>query len=208
MQLIVNTINGHVYGNFYVKDIDEKMKLELLLHQKAEQDSLTHLYNRESIESQITEKLQNQSKDGLQSALFMIDIDNFKMINDTFGHEIGDKVLCAIAGKLKTLFRQSDVIGRMGGDEFIIFMSDLNSEEYATTKGEQLCRELNMNFDVDGRNCKVTTSIGIAIAPMHGRTYKELYVNADVAVYVAKRSGKNSYNIFGEAGKIVERGHI
>ncbi|MGO5051102.1 EAL domain-containing protein [Lachnospiraceae bacterium LCP25S3_G4] len=193
MQLIRNRKNNHIIGNLFIRDIDEKKKVEILLRQKAELDPLTKLYNREALESKIEGCLKNQIEQGIQSAFFMIDIDNFKAINDSHGHVVGDRILYIIAQRLKMLFRKSDVVGRIGGDEFIVFMSEICSVKSVHIKAKQVCDTLNINFQEDGVCCSTTCSIGVALSPMCGKSYRELYIHADSAAYHAKRGGKNSY---------------
>lgn len=124
-------------------------------------------------------------------ALFMIDTDNFKQINDTEGHMIGDIVLTEMASGMKKIMRDSDVVGRIGGDEFTIFMKNISSVKDAEKKAEELLYMFRHLFQKEKSFLKVTCSIGIAIYPKDGTTFKEIYARADKALYQAKIIGKN-----------------
>lgn len=126
----------------------------------------------------------------------MIDTDNFKQINDTRGHMIGDVVLSEIASGMKKIIRSSDIVGRIGGDEFIIFMKGIPSPETAKAKAKELVTMFHQLFSEEKNSVNVTCSIGIAISPRDGKTFKEIYSNADKALYQAKDQGKDQYVIY------------
>lgn len=157
-------------------------------------DSLTDLLNRAETERQIEHFiLQSPKKKG---ALFMLDTDDFKLINDTKGHIVGDFVLAEIASGMKKIMRRNDIVGRIGGDEFIIFMKDIRSVEEAEKKAEDLLTMLRHLFDNEKSSVKVTCSIGVSIFPKNGRNFKELYAKADQALYQIKGQGKNNYCLY------------
>ncbi len=182
--------------SFYSLGLDitqERKKLETL-QSKAEKDSLTGIYNRAETEKQIKKYLiENLHSKG---ALFMIDTDNFKQINDTEGHMVGDVVLAELANGMKRLMRDSDIVGRIGGDEFTVFMKDISSRKDAEKKAQELLHMFGHLFDSEKSPMKVSCSIGIAFYPSDGHTFKELYSNADKALYQAKMQGKNCVFVY------------
>jgi diguanylate cyclase (GGDEF)-like protein len=128
-----------------------------------------------------------------EHALMCIDLDNFKSINDLFGHLYGDNVLKEAAGIMKNLFRSDDVLGRFGGDEFVIFVRAIPNIDFVKEKAAELNSRLNKTYEKDGVECTVSASIGIAIFPSDGTAYSVLHQKADEASYAAKKSGKNTY---------------
>jgi diguanylate cyclase (GGDEF)-like protein len=163
------------------------------LARMAERDCLTGLFNRASARRRIEEYLNRATAE--QAALLVIDLDNFKDINDHCGHLIGDEALCGMGELLQRVFRSSDVVSRVGGDEFIVFMPSISSARDVMGKAEIILDSLaqkKSSRDLDENSC-TTCSIGIALFPQHGKDYEELFSVADAAMYQAKESGKNSY---------------
>lgn len=184
--------------SFYSIGIDitkERKQIEKLQH-ISEKDALTGIYNRAETERQI--KKYSEKNLNVMGALFMIDTDNFKQINDTEGHMIGDIVLTEMASGMKKIMRDSDVVGRIGGDEFTIFMKNISSVKDAEKKAEELLYMFRHLFQKEKSFLKVTCSIGIAIYPKDGTTFKEIYARADKALYQAKNMGKNNYVIYNQ----------
>lgn len=175
-------------------DITKERKQIEKLQYIAEKDALTGIYNRAETEKQIKEYFE-QNLDAM-GALFMIDTDNFKQINDTEGHMIGDIVLTEIASGMKKIMHDNDVVGRIGGDEFAIFMKNISSTKDAEKKAEELLYMFRHLFQKDKSSVKVTCSIGVSIYPKDGNTFKEMYTRADKALYQAKNLGKNNYIIY------------
>ncbi|AWK49981.1 sensor domain-containing diguanylate cyclase [Clostridium beijerinckii] len=175
----------------------EKMEADKLLF-KAQRDSLTGLYNKGTVESVIEEYLENE---GLNSkgALFMIDVDYFKDINDNLGHLVGDYVLSNISSMLSEVFNENSIIGRIGGDEFIVFLKNIDSQEFLYKKADDLVKGFKTDFVEETKDYKVSGSIGISRFPEHGKSFRELFVNADEAVYLAKNKGRDNYCVFGES---------
>lgn len=188
--------NGHIFKAIgAIIDIHrEKIEGDKLLF-KAQRDSLTGLYNKGTVESMIEEYLKNE---GLNSngALFMIDIDYFKDINDNLGHLVGDFVLSKISSMLSEVFNENSIIGRIGGDEFIVFLKNIDSQEFLYKKADDLVEGFKTDFVEETKDYKVSGSIGISRFPEHGKTFRELFVNADEAVYLAKNKGRDNYCIF------------
>ncbi|EQH00282.1 diguanylate cyclase domain-containing protein [Clostridioides difficile] len=184
--------------SFYSIGIDitkERKQIEKLQH-ISEKDALTGIYNRAETERQIKKYFEKNLN--VMGALFMIDTDNFKQINDTEGHMIGDIVLTEMASGMKKIMRDSDVVGRIGGDEFTIFMKNISSVKDAEKKAEELLYMFRHLFQKEKSFLKVTCSIGIAIYPKDGTTFKEIYARADKALYQAKNMGKNNYVIYNQ----------
>lgn len=188
--------NGHpLKAVGVILDIDTEKKLKLDLLDKAEKDSLTGLYNKMTAQNEV-ELFLNSTEKSAMSALLMIDIDNFKMLNDHFGHLFGDIVLSKISDEMKKQFRSSDIIGRLGGDEFIVFLKNIPNPEFAQKKAELLTRIFSTLFSDEKDHCKISCSIGISIYPQNGKCFNELYNNADLALYQAKNQGKNRCVLF------------
>lgn len=170
------------------------------LKHKAERDLLTNLLNKKTFERRVENMVVNQSADE-KGALLIIDLDNFKGINDTMGHMVGDRVLSGVADKMRETFRQEDYLGRIGGDEFAVYLT-FNSKADAKerrviiqSRAEQLSRMIKEIAEEIEQDIRVSCSIGIAMAPEHGTSYEKLYQSADRALYQSKKAGKNQYKI-------------
>lgn len=176
-----------------VFDIDDEIKLMDKLRLRAEKDALTGLYNREETEMRIKHYL--NEKPTQRYAMFIIDVDDFKQINDTKGHVTGDIVLSEVASKMQQLVNEEEVVGRIGGDEFLIFLRNTTSEK-AKQKAVELNEMLRHLFENEKNAAHVTGSIGIALYPEDGGDFKSLYHSADQALYQAKKLGKDQYTVF------------
>lgn len=174
--------------------IEEKKVKEMELEHKASIDQLTGLYNKVSTEKMINAYLSKIEEEEM-SAIYAIDIDNFKMINDQFGHLFGDQVIKEIAESIKSIFRSEDIIGRFGGDEFIVFLKNIPTEEFAEKKAKEICDITRRVYEQKGQQCEISSSIGIATYPRYGSKFKKLYANADKALYQLKEKGKDGYEI-------------
>lgn len=180
-----------------IVDIDNEKRQSQELMQKAERDALTKLYNKGTTENIIENYLSRCPKNSL-CALLIIDIDDFKTINDTRGHLFGDAFLMEIASKIQTLFRSGDVVGRIGGDEFIAFIRDIPCVSVAANKARQVLESFH-GLDEFNAGGQTSCSIGIACYPDHAQSFHELYQCADYALYQAKRQGKNQFVVFDDA---------
>ncbi|MEG2192296.1 MAG: EAL domain-containing protein, partial [Oscillospiraceae bacterium] len=160
----------------------------------VKKDPMTGLLNRISAQTMITQHLENTSD---IHAMMMLDVDNFKNINDTYGHVIGDEVICAVAKRLKLFFRQSDIVARMGGDEFSVFIGHIPEDEVAEKKAIELCRSM-ADIVIGDENMRISCSVGVAVSNSDEDTFETLYVNADKALYNAKCNGKGSVSVFGK----------
>ncbi|MFL8673955.1 diguanylate cyclase domain-containing protein [Clostridioides sp. GD02404] len=175
-------------------DIDEVKREAEKLKERAEKDPLTDLYNKKASQSLIEEYITLDKK--RKGALMIIDIDDFKGINDNLGHLYGDAVLSEIASDLINLFRASDIVGRIGGDEFIVFMKDVSEIRDIINKAEELVKAFERSFVGAGNNYKISLSVGIARFPQDGLDYMQLFRRADIALYSAKGKGKNCYTLY------------
>jgi diguanylate cyclase (GGDEF) domain len=177
-------------------NIDREVREEEQLRFKAERDSLTGLYNRITTEMLVSSILLDRKYKNTQNALLIIDIDNLKCVNDTLGHQAGDKVITRIADCIRTTFRESDITGRIGGDEFAVFLKDITKKENAYTKAQKMCGLYQTVIQHNGCSVPVSCSIGIAVYPEHGTTFAALFACADNALYIVKDSGKNHCLLF------------
>ncbi len=185
-------------------DIDsEKIRAQKLL-ERAQSDTLTKLYNKGTAQNIIKEMI-NRRTEGSISALLIIDLDDFKMVNDTMGHLFGDTFLMEMSSEMKKLFRSNDVAGRIGGDEFIIFMDGISDGSIAERKAQQVIECVQSITQKGGIDSMISCSIGIAMVPDHGTTFQDLYRNADYALYNAKKQGKGRYQMYNE--QIIDAGY-
>jgi diguanylate cyclase (GGDEF)-like protein/PAS domain S-box-containing protein len=177
-------------------DITERKQLESELKHMATHDALTGLYNRKVLERRIAEEIHRTVRYEHELSVFLLDIDYFKNINDTYGHAAGDIVLRNFASLLKKSIRSSDYAARYGGEEFVLVLPETGLSD-ANELAERLRKEINeqsIQLDVD-QVIKVTASIGVATFPDHGSTWEELIDAADAAMYRAKNAGRNQVNI-------------
>lgn len=156
---------------------------------------MSSLYNKAATQ-ELTRRLLLKGS-GKSYAFFIIDIDNFKTVNDTCGHAFGDKVIADFAVKIKRQFRESDIVGRIGGDEFVAFVP-VPSKDWAEEKAKILSESLQYEFSDRQKTCHISASIGVALSPEAGKTFETLYQNADTALYQTKERGKNGYTIYKE----------
>ena len=183
-------------------NIHEKKIKELELQLRAEKDALTGLYNKGAT-MQLIENAIQESKMDILNALMIIDLDNFKEVNDLLGHAQGDQVLVDTAAALNDIFKGGDIVGRIGGDEFIVYMKNLNAISNADILANKVVQNVSFSLDYEERQIQVTCSVGVSIFPYHGSTYKELFNKADKAVYTAKANGKSGYRIYDAATTMV-----
>ena len=167
------------------------------LIEKSQVDGLTKLYNRPATEKMIGEIL-DENYGSENYALMIIDVDNFKTVNDTYGHLLGDAVLIDVSKIFKNIFRETDIIGRIGGDEFLVFMRKINNENDVREKAEKMCEKIRSLYANEVTLNKVSISVGIALVLKERILYKELFKNADLALYETKKKGKDGFTIFDE----------
>ena len=178
------------------KEVDKKT---LELKELAFKDPLTGLPNRRFLNDQMTDIIQHITKHHSFGAFIYFDLDNFKSINDTIGHDVGDKVLIKIAERLSMQTSDNDVVVRLGGDEFVIVLTEAGSVEEVRSKAQNILNCTQKIISIDYREFKQSTSLGITLIPNHGSQLLTLMQCADVALYEAKRRGKNQFVIFDES---------
>lgn len=193
VQLIADPYNSDVRLFMMTLDIDREKRETLRLHQQLEQDRMTGILNRGTFVARVTDILE-QSEETALHALIMLDIDQFKKHNDSHGHQFGDQVIRETAQILKGFLRRSDLCGRMGGDEFMVFLSDISSEADVIPRISALCDLLRREYPEKG---EVSCSLGVVFYPHNGMDFNDLYHNADIALYEAKHAGRANFRIYG-----------
>jgi diguanylate cyclase (GGDEF)-like protein len=161
-------------------------------------DTLTGLYNRFQFDRSLSEKLSGAERHHRLMGLMFIDLDNFKLINDTFGHHVGDLLLKEVAKRLQSCLRTEDFLARIGGDEFTVIFTDLESAESMGIVAQKMLDVLSLDFYLESHNIRIGASIGIACFPFQGTTKDNLLKHADIAMYHAKSIGRNNYQYFNE----------
>ncbi|MCG8429123.1 MAG: EAL domain-containing protein [Chromatiales bacterium] len=175
-----------------------KQQERRILHQ-AHFDTLTDLPNRFLSLDRLSQLLNDADRDETLVAILFVDLDDFKKINDTLGHDAGDKLLIQASARLRNTLRGSDTVGRLGGDEFIILLGGLTSASDTRKVADSLLTQFREPFKIDGRELIITASVGIAIYPQDGNSPSELLRNADSAMYHSKEQGRNTYSYFTDA---------
>ena len=171
---------------------DVNTRIEVLAHH----DSLTNLPNRALARDRLEQALAAARRNGTLVAVLFLDLDNFKTVNDSLGHSAGDALLCDMAARLQASVRDSDTISRQGGDEFLVILSQISSEEAASAAAAKLLTQINQPIQVTGHDFSTSGSIGIAMFPKDGEDVDTLLKNADLAMYRAKESGRNTFQFF------------
>ena len=177
-----------------MENINQEKLEHAQLSERAKKDALTGILNKAATREEIEEFLSSPRVKEQNHAMLVIDIDNFKDINDNFGHLFGDTVLISIAENIVSVFRKADVIGRVGGDEFLVFMKNVE-KNIVLERAEQLCQRLRQQYEGEKQNVGISCSVGIALYNVDGLTYQELFERADYAMYQAKDAGKNQYHL-------------
>jgi diguanylate cyclase (GGDEF)-like protein/PAS domain S-box-containing protein len=179
-----------------VTDITERKRAEDHLVYLAHHDSLTGLPNRTLFNDRLQQSLIDAARRERVVAVLFMDLDRFKTINDTLGHEVGDVLLRAVSGRLKDCIRTGDTVARLGGDEFIVLLPGVGHADDVGRIAQKILDVFDQPFSIDGREFFVTTSIGITLYPFDGKDVDGLVKNADVAMYRAKEQGRNSYQFY------------
>jgi len=177
-------------------DVTEKREAEKKIAFLAHHDALTGLANRVRLRQHIEEKLEHLQRDG-RAAVLCVDLDHFKMVNDTLGHSVGDALLCSVSERLRDLVRETDLVSHTGGDEFAIVQSaELNAAEASAALAARIIEALSAPFEIDGHHVVIGASVGIAIAPDDGDNADQLLKNADLALYRSKEAGRGAFHFF------------
>ena len=192
----------HYVGSF--SDITQNSEAQAEIHRLAYYDPLTHLPNRRMLQDRLGQALAATARNGQNGAILFLDLDNFKTLNDTRGHDIGDKLLAEAAQRLKASVREIDTVARLGGDEFVVILEDMGADAgeaaiQVRLVGEKLREILAQPYDLDGRQFYCTASIGVSLFGEHGTTVEEMLKHADLAMYHSKTGGRNTLHFFDPA---------
>ena len=197
---VVHDASGKVSKVVVVsRDVTERMKIEEKLRHLSYHDMLTGLPNRLLFSDRLKQAIAAAKRDKIHKlSLMFMDLDDFKEINDSFGHAAGDLALKEVASRLQDCLRESDTAARMGGDEFVVLLPAMESPDDAMIVAKKISHALCQPIDLGNLGLTVSTSIGIAIYPEHGSEEEALLRNADAAMYHAKKSGRNNVYIFSD----------
>lgn len=203
--LSINAVRDKQYNISHyminIKDIREQKRAEEQLRQLAHFDYLTGLANRSLYQDRLSQALIRAKRYSSRCALLFFDLDNFKPINDQYGHEIGDLALQVVASRLKQQVRDNDTIARLGGDEFVIIIEDLNTTEDAANLAQKIIESLSKPFQLKDHTLHLGCSVGISVYPDNADDTLSLTRNADIAMYAAKASGSNQYYFYNPSFK-------
>jgi diguanylate cyclase (GGDEF)-like protein len=191
------TVNGGTVVTF--EDNTEQHLAEERIAHMARYDSLTDLPNRANAEAHLENILRQAGRSKESFALMFLDLDRFKVVNDSLGHPVGDALLKLVADRLRALVRPSDLVARFGGDEFMIIQNPIRGSACAETLADQIIENLGRPYVIEGQRLHIGASIGIALSDIHGMNASTLTKNADIALYVAKNAGRNRYFMFEKA---------
>jgi diguanylate cyclase (GGDEF)-like protein/PAS domain S-box-containing protein len=178
------------------RDIRARLAIEEKVSYLAQFDALTGLPNRNLFQDRLTQAMALAKRNGWPMAVLFIDLDRFKLVNDTLGHGTGDKLLKEAAERLRSCVRASDTVGRLGGDEFAAILSELGKAGDAGLVAQKIVDVFKRPFDLEGKETYVTASVGVTLYPADGENAEALVVNADAAMYRAKQQGRNNYQYF------------
>jgi len=204
----LKTINVHTRGKVRKKvdgqskitavsmDISSEIQNKQMIEKLAYYDSLTNLPNRTLLKDRANKALQNAQRYNTKLAVIFLDLDHFKLINDTLGHSMGDKLLIYVSQLLKKQIRESDTLARIGGDEFVILLPLINAVSDVENIANKILNVFKGKHIIDSHQLYITTSIGIAVYPDSSSNMDELITNADTAMYDAKQDGRNNYKIY------------
>ncbi len=193
----VEDVHGGAVGHIWMfEDVTRERQTAEQLIYLAERDAMTGLYNRHRFNEELGSMMAIAQRGGTRLALLYFDLDEFKYVNDTFGHRAGDAMLIRVAGEIAGLARRNEILSRLGGDEFALLVPDA-SDSVLRVLAERIVRSIALiKFQFEGQSVRLTTSLGIAVFPDHARTVEELVTHADAAMYQAKDAGKNAWRTY------------
>ena len=193
---VVSFMPWNAVIRIHISDITKQKKSEAIISYQIHYDSLTGLPNRKYLYEYLKEVLEKLEDEKQKFAVLFLDIDRFKLINDSLGHTIGDLLLKAVGDRLKTLLRQDDLLVRLGGDEFAIIAKVIDSTDAVVQIAESIIQALTLPFSCGGHQLHITTSVGGSIYPDHNTEVEGLIHNADMAMYRAKEEGRNCFKFY------------
>jgi len=189
--------DGSIYALCGIStDITERKEIEEHMRHMAQYDGLTHLPNRALFNDRLQQAIISAQRNQGRLALMFIDLDKFKPVNDTYGHAVGDLLLKEVAQRMQDCLRESDTAARVGGDEFVVLLPAIETEQDAELVGGKILQALNRPFELAGHRLNIGGSIGVAIYPDHGASEKLLVKSADIAMYHAKKNGRNNVSLY------------
>lgn len=197
-RIYFSRFSGTLRITVFLKDVDREVKHRENLQKKSMTDALTGLSNRGYMLERITDYISQEKRKEDICALIFIDLDNFKQVNDKWGHKYGDKVLLEVAMRLKTSMWDKEICSRLGGDEFLVFLKGMSTQQEVEDRAKSLLHELEIEFSKEGKESKVTCSIGIALCNSCNIPVDLLLQNADRAMFRAKEQGKNQIYFYDE----------
>lgn len=179
-----------------VHDMSDRVAFEQVMTDLAFYDTLTHLPNRRLFLDRLSQSLAQARRNRKLLAVFFLDLDGFKVVNDTYGHQAGDDLLIAVGERLSAILRQSDTVARLGGDEFTIILSNLQDADDARSVVHKVISAFDQPFSIKGHELSISTSVGISVFPIDDSAPEKMIEHADAAMYYAKKSGKNCYRFY------------
>jgi len=196
---ILGLLGIYMSGREILMEIKKRICLEKEIKYMAYHDSVTSLPNRRMFEEHLTRELIWAERKCEKFSLLFIDLDNFKVVNDTFGHNVGDLLLKIVAKKLKACLRKYDIVSRVGGDEFAIILSQISHLKDVDIVTKKIIDSFKLPFEIDNNELSITVSIGGVVYPEHGNDREKLLKNADCAMYHVKKIGRNGYKLYDES---------
>ena len=192
MRFLANPVEGHVMFYFALRDVDAERREEGRFSRAAESDPLTGLLSSDAAMRRISRYIESEGGGGVH-ALFVIDIDNFKKVNELFGRQTGDEIIASIASAIKNVFRDTDIVGRVHEDEFIALMKNAGGLRAAVKKASDLVETMQFDYCTESGKTSISGSVGVSVCGGDGETFDRLYTEADNALYRAKSQGKSKY---------------
>lgn len=193
---IFNELSKVIGASTIIRDISENIEAEKNIWKQANFDALTGLPNRRLLNDRLNHEVVKSTRDARNIAIIFIDLDNFKEVNDTQGHDHGDELLIQVTKRFNHCIRRSDTLARLGGDEFVVMLTDIDEWGKVNEIASSLVESLQSPFLINGRALYISCSAGISIFPEHGETVEDMLKHADLAMYEAKRYGKNQFKFF------------
>jgi diguanylate cyclase (GGDEF)-like protein/PAS domain S-box-containing protein len=205
---VVRNEQGNPVGMWsIVRDITERKRHEAELQHMATHDILTGLPNRMLFKDRLEQALKYAQRKGLQLAVMLLDLDQFKEINDSLGHNVGDKLLQHVGQRLSSVLRKGDTVARMGGDEFMLLLPEITQVSDSSTIAQKILIAIRTPIKIEQHKLHITTSIGIAVYPLDGLDTDTLMKNADIAMYWAKDKGRNDYQRYDQTMNVKKNTH-